>query len=96
MKVVETALALASLGYHVVPLRARTKFPEDRNFLNYRIKPNEVSKYFDTAREWNIGVILGTDIRGSYLLALDIDVEDESIIGRVKLAIQGVPVYMRC
>lgn len=95
MKVVETALALASLGYHVVPLRARTKFPEDRNFLNFRITPNEVSKYFDTAREWNIGVILGTDIRGSYLLALDIDVEDESIIGRVKLAIPGEPVSKR-
>ena len=91
--VVQAAWRMSSLGYHVVPIRNKAKFPEDSNFLHFRIKPDELTTYFTPNREWNVGVIMGTEVSpGRFMVGIDIDEEDDVLIQRVRTAIDGEPV----
>ena len=91
--VTASAKKIAAQGYHVVPIRGKTKFPEDKNFLELRIRPDEVTEYFTPGREWNIGVILGTEVaEGSFLVGIDIDLDDDLFIQRVRAALPGEPI----
>lgn len=95
-EVIKAAKVIASRGYHVVPIRHKMKRPEDNNFLQFRIQRDEVERYFDPNREWNIGVILGTEIHsGQFMAAIDIDLDDDMLIQRVKTAIPEDPIAKR-
>lgn len=90
------ASTLAQLGYHVIPVNYGKKFPEDKNFLDFRIHADEVPQYFDLGRDWNLGLLLGTEVTsGAFLAGIDVDVEDELLISRIRAAIPGEPVAKR-
>lgn len=83
-----TARHLASLGYHVVPLVPGNKSPLHPSWANLRLTPDDAEREFHPDTDSNLGVLLGTEIAPStYLHALDIDLEDDLLISRVRLAL---------
>jgi len=91
--VIQSAKKIAALGYHVIPIAGKAKYPNDSNFLEFRIKPDEIHRYFTQGREWNLGVLLGTEVdKESFLVGIDIDIKDELFIQRVRSAIPGDPI----
>jgi len=83
----KAAFKLSSQGYHPVPLAYKTKLPPSKDFLDYRIRPEEVNDYFP-AGAWNLGVLLGTQVAPEcFMVAFDIDLDDDVLISRVIKAV---------
>lgn len=89
--VVETAYQLAQHGYHTVPVIKGQKAAKDDGWQNLRLSAGQVKKKFIEEKH-NVGVLTGTEVYpGLYLLAVDVDVDDENLIHNIKCAFDGDP-----
>lgn len=83
-----TARYLATLGYHVIPLIPGNKSPLHSSWVNMRLTPDDTEREFHPETDSNLGILLGTEIAPStFLHALDIDLDDDLLISRVRLAL---------
>lgn len=95
LSVYDTAQRLAQRGYHVIALHPNTKVPvapkdDGKAWLRYRLSPDDVPDHFKATS--NLGILTGTEVApGVFLIAIDVDQEDEVLIERVRLAIGGDP-----
>ena len=83
------AFRLSSLGYWVTPAKAKTKRPILTNWQNVHISPDDVPTHFSS--DTGVGLLLGKPVNSKYLTAIDIDVDDPTVISRVCSAVGFAP-----
>lgn len=90
MTILETATRLARLGYHVVPLQPKTKAAVSKLWTQQRLSPLEIPQHFSNNN--GIGLLTGVETTpGVFLVAIDIDVNDQTLIDRVRLSFDYDP-----
>lgn len=88
----QAAYRLASLGYYLTPISPGEKRPTGREWEKLRLTPDEVEAHWQDHPEHGIGLLCGTGAREQlYVVAFDVDSEDENLINRVRCAIGGDP-----
>lgn len=86
--IASVAKHLSIIGYNVVPLLPASKHPAHKEWLQLRLTPDDVDVEFTADSDCNLGVLLGLEVAPDvFLHAIDVDVEDDQLIQRVKLAL---------
>ena len=81
------ALKLCALGYHVLPIRPRSKAAAAHNWTTVRLTTaDQVNANFDRP-ELGLGLLLGVECAaGVFPVAVDVDIDDPLLISRIGLA----------
>jgi P4 family phage/plasmid primase-like protien len=86
------ASRLLDLGYHVIPLQYKSKSPGYPNWQNLLLGPDRHDEQFPPDKQFNLGILLGTEVSdGVFLHAVDVDSDDEQILLRVRHALPPCP-----
>lgn len=89
---VSVAHRLTGMGYHCLPIIAGTKACTLEQWQRLKIPLDKVPDYWPPAADNGIGVLLGYEVApGVYTAAIDIDVDDELLISRVRSAFDTEP-----
>lgn len=87
---VETALNLAELGYHVIPITPGSKAATTKNWTQLRLTYRDIPHQFKIDN--GVGLLLCTEVAPStYVIGIDIDIDDPLLIERVKLVFPQEP-----
>jgi hypothetical protein len=89
--VLQTAVRVTQLGYYVVPVKVGTKAASGRDWQHLRLAAEDIPRSFSRTAH-GVGVLLGASaVADIYPVAIDIDVDDDLLIERVRLALPGEP-----
>lgn len=92
LSVLATATALVARGYHPVPVLPGTKAAAVKNWVALRVTPDDVQAHFPPDADVAIGLILGTEVApGCYPIGIDVDVDDQELVDRIRLAFISEP-----
>lgn len=85
----EAAHALCKHGYHTTPVGFKSKAAILKDHLDILISTEEeVNRYYPPNKPLNIGLLVGTEVAdGLFVGALDVDLEDDTMIQRIKYAL---------
>lgn len=88
----EVALRLAVKDYHVVPLRHKSKACVDQDWTKNMLSVDQVKRRWRAHPEYGVGLKCGTEVQDSiFVYAIDVDVDDELLIERIRHAVGGDP-----
>lgn len=86
------ASRLLSLGYHVIPLEYKAKRPGYPDWQHLFLSPSDLDVHFPSGKQFNLGVLLGTEVAdGVFLHAIDVDFDEPDLLTRVRAALPPCP-----
>jgi P4 family phage/plasmid primase-like protien len=85
------ALSYHSCGYWVIPLAPRDKRTFEEDWPELRLDRDGIGQRWARCADHNIGLLTGTELNdgAGYLAAIDIDVDEDDLIERVRRALPG-------
>lgn len=85
----DAALRLSQLGYFVIPVHPSTKCAVSKVWTQQRLTPPDIPLQF---KDNNVGLLLGVELQPKvFLVAIDIDVNDQLLVDRIRQAFPTVP-----